>query len=65
GFGLGNASKPYHDIKCLNTFKVTKLLTVTAGYKTFTYRRIEGLGEERIKTNVTTFGPLLGVTMNF
>ncbi|MFD1315609.1 hypothetical protein [Namhaeicola litoreus] len=65
GFGLGNASDFYYDLSYLNTFKVSKLLTVTAGYKTFQYKRIEGSGEERIKTNVTTFGPLLGVTMNF
>ena len=65
GFGLGNASDLYYDISYLNTFKVSKLLTVTAGYKTFKYKRIEGSGEERIKTNVTAFGPLLGVTMNF
>ncbi|NOQ92375.1 MAG: hypothetical protein GQ552_06640, partial [Flavobacteriaceae bacterium] len=36
GFGIGNSSDIYWDLSFVNTFKVSDLLTVTAGYKTFT-----------------------------
>ncbi len=65
GFGIGNSSDLYWDLSFVNTFKVSKLLTVTAGYKTFTDKTVSGEGEDEIKTNIKTFGPLLGVVMNF
>jgi len=65
GFGIGNSSDLYWDLLFVNTFKVTKLLTVTAGYKTFTDKTTSGEGAEQIKTNIKTFGPLLGVAFNF
>ncbi len=64
GFGIGNSSKLYWDLSFVNTFKVSKLLTVTAGYKTFTDKTVSGEGEDEIKTNIKTFGPLLGVAFN-
>lgn len=64
GFGIGNSSTLYWDLSFVNTFKVSKLLTVTAGYKTFTDKTVSGEGEDEIKTNIKTFGPLLGVTFN-
>jgi hypothetical protein len=64
GFGIGNSSDLYWDLLFVNTFKVSNLLTVTAGYKTFTDKTTSGEGEEEIKTNIKTFGPLLGVTFN-
>ncbi len=64
GFGIGNSSTLYWDLTFVNTFKVSKLLTVTAGYKTFTDKTVSGEGEDEIKTNIKTFGPLLGVTFN-
>ncbi len=65
GFGIGNSSDIYWDLLFVNTFKVTKLLTVTAGYKTFTDKTTSGEGPNEIKTNIKTFGPLLGVAFNF
>lgn len=64
GFGIGNSSILYWDLLFVNTFKISKLLTVTAGYKTFTDKTISGEGENEIKTNIKTFGPLLGVAFN-
>lgn len=64
GFGIGNSSDLYWDFLFVNTFKVSKLLTVTAGYKTFTDKTTSGEGEEQIKTNIKTFGPLLGISIN-
>lgn len=64
GFGIGNSSDLYWDLLFVNTFKVSKLLTVTAGYKTFTDKTTSGEGEEQIKTNIKTFGPLLGISIN-
>jgi len=64
GFGIGNSSDIYWDLLFVNTFKVSKLLTVTAGYKTFTAKTTSGEGEEELKTNIKTFGPLLGISIN-
>lgn len=64
GFGIGDSSKLYWDLIYVNTFKVSKLLTVTAGYKTFNYKRVDGTGADELKTNVKTFGPLLGVSIH-
>lgn len=64
GFGIGNSSTLYWDLLFVNTFKVSKLLTVTAGYRTFTDKTTSGQGENEIKTNIKTFGPLLGVAFN-
>ena len=64
GFGIGNSSDLYWDLSFVNTFKVSKLLTVTAGYKTFTDKTSSGDGDDEIKTNIKTFGPLLGVAFN-
>lgn len=64
GFGIGNSSDLYWDFTFVNTFKVSKLLTVTAGYKTFDYKRVDGTGEDELKTHVKTFGPIIGVAFN-
>lgn len=64
GFGIGNSSTLYWDLSFVNTFKVSDLLTVTAGYKTFTDKTESGEGEDKIKTNIKTFGPLIGVSFN-
>ena len=64
GFGFGNSSDLYYDITYINTFKVSKLLTVVAGYKTFNYKRVDGTGDDQVKTNVKTFGPMLGIAFN-
>ena len=64
GFGIGNSSKLYWDFSFTNTFKVSKLLTVTAGYKSFNAKTESGEGEDLVKTHIKTFGPLLGVAFN-
>jgi len=64
GFGIGNSSELYWDLSFVNTFKVSKLMTVTAGYRTFTDKTVSGEGDDQIKTNIKTFGPLLGVAFN-
>ena len=64
GFGIGNSSELYWDFSFTNTFKVSKLLTVTAGYRSFNDKTESGEGEDLVKTHIKTFGPLLGVTFN-
>ncbi len=64
GFGIGNSSKIYYDLFYANTFRISKLLSVTAGYKTFHYQRENGSGAETLNTEVSTFGPLIGVSFH-
>lgn len=65
GFGIGNSSVLYWDLLFANTFKVSELMTVTAGYKTFTDKTVSGEGADKLEVNIKTFGPLLGVAFNF
>jgi hypothetical protein len=62
GFGIGNSSKFAWDLAYANTFKISKLIMVTAGYRTFRYNRIDGEGESELKTKVNAYGPFLGVS---
>ena len=65
GFGIGNSSNLSYDFIYVNTFKVSKLISVTAGYRTFKYNREDGEGDEKVETTVHAFGPLLGVSFVF
>lgn len=65
GFGIGNSSKLAWDFTYVNTFKVSNLISVTAGYRTFKYKREDGEGDEKLETTVHAFGPLLGVSFIF
>jgi len=65
GFGIGNSSKLSWDFTYINTFKVSNLISITAGYRTFKYNREDGEGDEKLETTVTAFGPLLGVLFVF
>jgi len=65
GFGIGNSSKLSWDFAYVNTFKVSNLISVTAGYKTFKYNREDGEGDAKVETTVHVFGPLLGVSFVF
>ena len=62
GFGIGNSSKFAWDFAYSNTFKVSKLLMITAGYRSFRYNRIDGTGEDELKTKVNAYGPFIGVS---
>ncbi len=65
GFGIGNSSKLSWDFTYVNTFKVSKLISVTAGYRSFKYNRVDGDGEDTLETTVHAFGPLLGISFVF
>ena len=65
GLGLGNSSKFSYDFAYLNTFKVSNLVSVTTGYRTFRYKREDGEGGNLLETTVSAFGPLLGVSFVF
>ncbi len=65
GFGIGNSSKISWDFTYVNTFKVSDLISITAGYRTFKYTREDGEGDEKLETTVNAFGPLLGVSFVF
>ena len=62
GFGIGNASNLSWDINYYNTFRITKLINVTAGYRSFNFNRVDGEGEDALETRVRVYGPLLGVS---
>lgn len=62
GFGIGNSSKFAWDINYANTFKVSDLIMVTAGYRSFHYNRIDGTGTDELKTKVHAYGPFIGVS---
>ena len=62
GFGLGNSSKFAWDFIYANTFRVSNLVLVTAGYRIFRYKRVDGIGDEELNTKVSAFGPFIGVS---
>ena len=62
GFGLGSSSKFAWDLAYANTFKVSNLILVTAGYRSFRYKRIDGTGEEELRTKVHAYGPFIGIS---
>jgi hypothetical protein len=65
GFGIGNASDISTDFLYVNTFKVSNLISVTAGFRSFRYDRTDGEGDDELKTTVLVLGPLLGVSFVF
>ncbi|MCG8581781.1 MAG: hypothetical protein MI866_17785 [Bacteroidales bacterium] len=62
GFGIGNSSDLSYDFVYANSFKVSKLLLVTAGYRNFRYNRTDGNKENEVQTTVNAFGPFIGVS---
>ncbi|MCG8581473.1 MAG: hypothetical protein MI866_16230 [Bacteroidales bacterium] len=62
GFGIGNSSDFTWDFTYANTFKVSNLVLVSAGYRSFRYKRTEGSGENEVKTKVHAYGPFIGVS---
>ncbi|WP_298534604.1 hypothetical protein [uncultured Algibacter sp.] len=64
GFGIGNSSKSAYDFVYLNTFKVSKLISVNAGFRNFKYRRVDASENGNLETNVNVFGPIVGATFS-
>ena len=62
GFGIGNSSKFAYDFSYLNAFRVSRLITINAGFRNFRYRRVDGEGTDELETRVNVLGPFLGVT---
>ena len=62
GFGIGNSSKFAYDFTYLNAFRVSRLITINAGFRNFRYRRVDGSGEDQLETRVNVLGPFLGVS---
>lgn len=65
GFGIGNASQSSWDFVYTNTFKVSSLISVTAGFRSFRYKRVDGEGDSELETNVQVQGPVIGVSFVF
>ena len=63
GFGIGNSSKWSQDFTYVNSFKVSRLLTVNAGFRNFKYRRVDGDPGNELETIVAVTGPLLGISI--
>ena len=62
GFGIGSASKYTWDFLFSNTFKVSKLILITTGFRAFKYKRSDPGDEGEIETKVTVAGPVLGMS---
>lgn len=62
GFGIGDSSKFAFDFTYLNSFKLSKLIIINAGFRSFRYKRVDGTGDEELKTTVNVLGPILGVS---
>ncbi|MEJ2163134.1 MAG: hypothetical protein P8X60_07440 [Robiginitalea sp.] len=62
GFGIGNSSKFAYDFTYLNAFRVSRLITINAGFRNFRYRRLDGEGDSELETRVNVLGPFLGVS---
>jgi len=62
GFGIGNSSKFAYDFTYLNAFRVSRLITINAGFRNFRYRRVDGEGADELETRVNVLGPFLGVS---
>lgn len=65
GFGIGNSSKFAYDFTYLNAFRVSRLITINAGFRNFRYRREDSAGGETLSTRVNVLGPFLGVSFIF
>ncbi len=62
GFGIGDSSKLAYDFTYLNAFRVSRLITINAGFRNFRYRRVDGEGDSELETRVNVLGPFLGVS---
>jgi hypothetical protein len=62
GFGIGNSSEFAYDFTYLNSFRVSRLITINAGFRNFRYRRVDGEGDAELETRVNVLGPVLGVS---
>ncbi|MGB5238697.1 MAG: hypothetical protein WBN59_13795 [Flavobacteriaceae bacterium] len=65
GFGIGNSSKLAYDFTYLNAFRVSRLITINAGFRNFRYRREDVNNGETLETSVNVLGPFLGVSFIF
>jgi len=65
GFGLGNASRFTYDLTYLNAFKLSKLIVLDVGFRSFQYRRVDGSDEDELTTTVSVLSPVLGVSLVF
>ena len=63
GFGIGNSSKFSIDFTYLNSFRVSNLILINAGFRSFQYKRVDGEGEDQLETKVNVLGPLLGISI--
>jgi hypothetical protein len=63
GFGVGNASSFMWDGEFTALFRVSRRLLVSAGYRQFRYKRVDGEGDEALSTHVSVIGPLVGLSI--
>ncbi len=65
GFGIGDSSKLAYDFTYLNAFRVSRLITINAGFRNFRFRREDVNNGETLSTRVNVLGPFLGVSFIF
>ncbi|MDT0553918.1 hypothetical protein [Urechidicola vernalis] len=62
GFGIGKSNDFSYDFTYSNSFLVSDLIMINAGFRNFRYNRTDGAGETELETTVNVLGPLIGVT---
>ena len=63
GFGIGDSSKFAYDFTYVNNFRVLNWMSVNAGFRSFSYKRVDDKGTpDEFNTTVHVLGPFLGVS---
>ncbi|WP_136481947.1 hypothetical protein [Cognatitamlana onchidii] len=62
GFGINDSSKYAYDFAYINTFKISELLSINAGFRNFKYKRIDNNETGNLETTVNVFGPVIGAS---
>lgn len=62
GFGIGNSSNFSYDFLYVNSFRVSKLLGISVGFRNFQYDRVDGTGADEVDTKVNVIGPFIGLS---
>lgn len=63
GFGIADSSKFSYDFTYVNNFRVLNWMSVNAGFRSFSYKRVDDEGTpNEFNTKVNVLGPFLGVS---
>lgn len=63
GFGIADASDYIWDLEFDANFRLSRRFLISAGYRHFKYKRVEGSGEDEVDTTVSVLGPQIGLSI--